>query len=102
MGRYWVLIQRAYSLILHPRKCIIYHYNSSPNAANTLLAIKKYDMRPITSTKLVMAGAAMTLGSRPSATHANGIDDPRVAAMAETSGNVQRTTVDTCSEIPMT
>ena len=76
-------------------------YSSMPNRAKTKPAMRKYDSNPLTSTKLVMAGAAMTLGSNPNAKHTNGMDDPKVAAMVDTKGKVQKMTVATCVEIPM-
>ena len=58
-------------------------------------------MRPLTSTKLVMAGAAMTLGSRPRKTQRNGMQAPSEEAIVDTRGNVQKMTTETCNEIPM-
>ena len=52
------------------------------------------------STKLVMAGAAITLGSNPIKMHRNGIMAPRVEAMVETNGMVNKSTVATGNEMP--
>ena len=49
-----------------------------------------------------MAGAAMTAGSNPTAVHKKGIELANVAAIVDNNGRVQKTTVDTCIEIPPT
>ena len=55
----------------------------------------KYPIRPATSTKLVIAGAAMTLGSRRTRTQTKGMIDPNVEAIMDTNGRVKKRTTAT-------
>ena len=57
-------------------------------------------MSPATSTRLVIAGAAITLGSRPTRTQRKGIIDPSVEATIDTNGNVKNKTVATWKLTP--
>ena len=59
-------------------------------------------MSPVTSTKVVIAGAAIIAGSNPTNLHPNGMLLAKVAAIVDKSGRVQHTTTDTWDEIPPT